>query len=79
MSNCFYFDWIHTASHVSHSREWLRFNSGGPWHNSSANRAYELHAVTLTLDIMTISNTIIQTQKNKAKFAKTYNEKAVVS
>lgn len=48
------------------------FNSGRPWHNSNGNRAYALHAIILTLDIVTISNTIIHTQENKAKFAKTH-------
>lgn len=61
-----------TVSGISHPPKWLILNSGGPWHNSKANRGYELHAVTLTLDIMAIGNTIIHTLENKAKFAKIY-------
>lgn len=64
---------LFTASGVSHPPKWLGLNAGGPWHNSNANRVCELHAVTLTLDIMTISNTVIYTQENKAEIAKTYN------
>lgn len=62
-----------TASGVSDPPEGLGLDSGGPWQTSNTNRVHELHAVALTLDIVAIRNTIIHTQENKAKFAKTYN------